>query len=406
MTSIVIENLWKSYRRGKTKVGNLKGSITYFWNTLGTKSEDFNALEAINLQIEEGEIVGILGPNGAGKSTLLKIISRITFPTKGRVILNGNLSSLLEIGVGFHPELTGRENIYLSGTIHGMSKQELDAKFDRIVDFSGQEMYLNTPVKHYSSGMYMRLAFAVSAHLEPDILIIDEVLAVGDQDFRKKCIRKIKELYESGKTVLLVSHQMEYLSELCTRGVCMQQGRIVHDGPIQDVILQYVESGSSGNTINILERKDRKGTGQAIIVNIEVCDREGHIHLYPGSGQYVIIKIFISSTLTILQNVAIRLNCFDILGQQWFVMNSKLSDGNIEKCPGNTVLECHIPKLPLSTGRYYFDVSLSVNHVISDLVAQAFEMIVVDGLFYETGMLPPASNGVLVDYKWIVSDRS
>lgn len=403
MVSVEVKDLWKTYQRGKTKMGSMRGTVSHFWNSIGKEVEEFNALEGINLTIEEGEILGILGPNGAGKSTLLKIISRITFPSRGRVTLRGRVSSLLEVGVGFHPELTGRENIYLSGSIHGMRKRELDAKFDSIVDFSGQEVYLNTPVKHYSSGMYMRLAFAVSAHVDPDILIIDEVLAVGDQDFRKKCILKIKELYESGKTVLLISHQMEYLRELCTRGICMKKGQIVHDGPIQEVMELYLATSGRDEVENIGSRTDRKGTAIALISAIRITDIDGAAVAFPASGQYVIIEVQVKSQRKTLDNVAIRLNCFDALGQQWFVMNSKISDGLIERCDGNVVLECHIPKLPLNVGKYYFDISLSVDHQVSDLMNQVFEMIVVDGMFYKTGILPASPNKVLIGYEWKIS---
>jgi len=403
MPSVEIQDLWKTYQRGKTKMGSLRGTMSYFWNSLGEKAEEFNALEAVNLSISEGEVIGILGANGAGKSTLLKVLSRITFPTRGKVMLKGRVASLLEVGIGFHPELTGRENIYLSGSIYGMPKREVDAKFDRIVEFSGQEAYLDTPVKHYSSGMYMRLAFAVSVHVDPDILMIDEILAVGDQDFRKKCILKIRELYESGKTVLMVSHQMEYLRELCTRGICMQHGRIIHDGPILEVMEKYQHNSESNLIKDISTRKDRKGSGVAMISGVSITDVKGLTISYPTSGQYIVLKVYIRSTKTILNNVAIRINCFDAMGQHLFVINSKISDGLFQQCNGNVTLECHIPKLPLNVGKYYFDISLSEDYQISDALTQAFEMLVVEGMFYKTGVLPDQSNKLLTDYEWKIS---
>src|SRR5688500_7612668 len=186
-TAIQIENVWKAYERGRVRRRDIRGTVQSGWAAFRQKSETFFALQDINLEIQQGEIVGIIGPNGAGKSTLLKLLSRITYPSKGRMVIQGTLSSMLEVGTGFHPELTGRENIYLNGAIIGMRRQEIRRKFDEIVAFSEIEQFVNTPVKHYSSGMYTRLAFAVAAHLEPEILIIDEVLSVGDVAFQKKC---------------------------------------------------------------------------------------------------------------------------------------------------------------------------------------------------------------------------
>lgn len=201
-------------------------------------------LKNISFNVQEGEVVGIIGSNGAGKSTLLKVLSKITPPTTGEVRLRGRVSSLLEVGTGFHQELTGRENIYLNGTILGMRKREVDQKFDQIVAFSGVEKFLDTPVKRYSSGMRVRLAFAVSAHLEPEILIIDEVLAVGDAEFQRKCLDKMQDVGQEGRTVLFVSHNMNAITRLCTRAILLQQGRVAMDGSAHDVVSQYMSSGS------------------------------------------------------------------------------------------------------------------------------------------------------------------
>jgi lipopolysaccharide transport system ATP-binding protein len=208
------------------------------------------ALRDVSFEVKRGEVIGIVGRNGAGKSTLLKILTRITPPARGRVEINGRVSSLLEVGTGFHQELTGRENIYLNGTILGMSKVEVDRKFDEIVDFSGVERFLDTPVKRYSSGMVVRLAFAVAAHLEPEILIVDEVLAVGDAAFQKKCIDKMKDVGKHGRTVLFVSHNMPAIAMLCSRGIFIDRGRIALDGPTHDVITRYTGSGSGFRSIS------------------------------------------------------------------------------------------------------------------------------------------------------------
>ena len=197
----------------------------------------------VSFEIRAGEVVGIIGRNGAGKSTLLKILSRITEPTSGRAEIFGRVGTLLEVGTGFHPELTGRENIYLSGIILGMKKAEIDRKFDEIVEFAGIEKFVDTPVKRYSSGMYVRLAFAVGAHLEPEILIVDEVLAVGDGAFQKKCLAKMKDIGAHGRTVLFVSHNMQAVTRLCDRVILLEEGRVLHDGPTQDVVKTYLNSG-------------------------------------------------------------------------------------------------------------------------------------------------------------------
>lgn len=212
----------------------------------GSFKEEFWALKDINFEVREGEVIGIIGRNGAGKSTLLKILSRVTEPTEGRVEINGRVASLLEVGTGFHPELTGRENIFLNGAILGMTRAEIKKKFDAIIDFSGVEKFLDTPVKRYSSGMYLRLAFAVAAHLEPEILIVDEVLAVGDADFQKKCLGKMNEVsQEEGRTVLFVSHNLAAIQKLCRQGIYLKNGKISFSGNVDQVISNYIDSGEA-----------------------------------------------------------------------------------------------------------------------------------------------------------------
>ncbi len=237
--AIKITNLSKRYRIGAQKDSSLRASLSNLFKSKNSKKNDFWALKGLNFEIKKGDIVGIIGKNGAGKSTLLKILSQITAPTTGRIEINGRVASLLEVGTGFHPELTGRENIYLNGTILGMSRKEVKEKFDEIVKFSGVEQFIDTPVKHYSSGMYVRLAFAVAAHLEPEILIIDEVLAVGDADFQKKCLGKMKDVAGEGRTVLFVSHNMAAVKELCTKGVFIQNGQLKYIGNVEKTLEKY-----------------------------------------------------------------------------------------------------------------------------------------------------------------------
>jgi lipopolysaccharide transport system ATP-binding protein len=262
---IKVEGLGKKYiiaHEGSERYTALRDVITRKAKKMISKSkavkrskEEFWALKDINFEIKSGEAVGIIGRNGAGKSTLLKILSRITEPTTGRIELNGRVASLLEVGTGFHPELTGRENIFLNGAILGMSRAEIKRKFDEIVDFSGVEKFLDTPVKRFSSGMYVRLAFGVAAHLEPEILVVDEVLAVGDGEFQKKCLGKMDEVsHKEGRTVLFVSHNMGMISQLCNQGILLQKGTVIHSGKTSDVINSYLEQTS--NQVERIEREN------------------------------------------------------------------------------------------------------------------------------------------------------
>lgn len=259
--AIKAENISKLYRLGQVGTGTITQDLNRFWAKIRGKEDPYLkigedndrtkkggsdfvwALRDINFEIEEGEVVGIIGRNGAGKSTLLKLLSRLTPPTTGRFLINGRIASLLEVGTGFNPEMTGRENIYLNGAILGMTRKEINRKFDEIVDFSGVERYIDTPVKRYSSGMYVRLAFAVAAHLESEILIIDEVLAVGDAEFQKKCLGKMGDVSKKeGRTVLFVSHNMDAVQSLCGRGIYLRNGKIVYDGKSKDTVNMYLST--------------------------------------------------------------------------------------------------------------------------------------------------------------------
>ncbi len=243
--AIQASNLGKRYTIGTAKDGTLRASLSNIFRSEAKKGDDFWALKNLNFEINQGDVIGIVGKNGAGKSTLLKLLSQITKPTTGRIEIHGRVASLLEVGTGFHPELTGRENIFLNGTILGMSRKEVKAKFDEIVEFSGVEKFIDTPVKRYSSGMYVRLAFAVAAHLEPEILIIDEVLAVGDAEFQKKCLGKMEDVAKQGRTVLFVSHQLGSVRKLCSKGILLNHGEIQCAGDIEEVLLEYSRNQSS-----------------------------------------------------------------------------------------------------------------------------------------------------------------
>lgn len=239
--AIRVKGLSKRYTIGAQKSDSLRHSLGDLFRKKKTLKKEFWALRDVNFEIQKGDVVGIVGKNGAGKSTLLKILSQITKPTEGSIEINGRIASLLEVGTGFHPELTGRENIYLNGTILGMTRKEVAAKFDEIVEFSGVEKFIDTPVKHYSSGMYVRLAFAVAAHLEPEILVVDEVLAVGDSEFQKKCLGKMQDVAGAGRTVLFVSHNMGAIANLCNKGIVLKNGELTFAGNINDAIDTYLK---------------------------------------------------------------------------------------------------------------------------------------------------------------------
>ena len=274
MQVIKAENLSKLYYLGGTSHNSLRDALASFIkNPRRNKKQELWALRDVNFEVKDGETLGIIGHNGAGKSTLLKILSRITKPTSGSVEIRGRIGSLLEVGTGFHNELSGRENIFLNGAILGMKRAEIRKKFDEIVAFSEIEKFLDTPVKHYSSGMYMRLAFAVAAHLEPEVLIVDEVLAVGDVGFQKKCLRKMREVGASGRTVLFVSHDMQAIARLCNRAIWLKNGEIVNDGAANEVIGNYLHEQSQKGAEKSWETTENAPGNEIVrLRRVRVCD--------------------------------------------------------------------------------------------------------------------------------------
>ncbi len=301
-SSIIIENVGKKYVLGKAKQGDLRelisARIKSFYSKSEENSEEFWALKNISATIEKGDRVGIVGRNGAGKSTLLKILSKITAPTTGHIEINGRLASLLEVGTGFHPELTGRENIYLNGTILGMQRKEIKEQFDEIVAFSGIEKFIDTPVKRYSSGMYVRLAFAVAAHLNSEILIIDEVLAVGDIVFQKKCLGKMEEVASMGRTVLFVSHNLGAVQNLCNTSMLLQQGELTNIGATEDILPIYLNSldGSSGMPFIDLTNYDlRKGNQCISFTRAEIKNSKGELCNQFSLGESVIFNLYLDT---------------------------------------------------------------------------------------------------------------
>src|SRR5256886_1654027 len=317
--------------------------------------EDFWALRDVSFEVKQGEVVGIIGRNGAGKSTLLKILSRITDPTEGKVILGGRVASLLEVGTGFHPELTGRENIYLNGAILGMSKAEIKKKFDEIVAFAETEKFLDTPVKRYSSGMYVRLAFAVAAHLEPEILVIDEVLAVGDAEFQKKCLGKMKEVSRGGRTVLFVSHNLAAVSAMCGRGLVLDQGAIAFDGNATDAIARYNSS--------IMARVSRARSNQPEICNVTLHQKELQL------GDLRIDVEFDSPWA--LDPILIGIVIYTSQGIPVFGFNSWM-DPDFDCSPVRCgVASLSVPDVPLHPGLYRVSIWLGEQDRIYDYLADA-----------------------------------
>ncbi|HEX9986612.1 MAG TPA: ABC transporter ATP-binding protein [Thermoanaerobaculia bacterium] len=280
MLSVQVENLSKRYQLGSAERNyrTLRDRLAGMFGPKPPAAPDRRtlwALRGVNLEIQQGEAIGVIGHNGAGKSTLLKILSRITEPTEGVARLYGRVASLLEVGTGFHPELTGRDNIFLNGAILGMSRAEIRRNFDAIVAFAEVERFLDTAVKHYSSGMYVRLAFAVAAHLTPEILLVDEVLAVGDMEFQRRCLGRMNEVARSGRTVFFVSHNLASIEALCARSILMSGGQIVEDGPTAQVLARYTTQRTGESMFDLRAFADREGTGHARITGIEILSEDG-----------------------------------------------------------------------------------------------------------------------------------
>ncbi len=361
------------------------------------------ALKEVSFEIERGEVVGIIGRNGAGKSTLLKILSRITEPTEGSAVIYGRVGSLLEVGTGFHNELTGRENIYLNGSILGMKKTEIDRKFDEIVVFAEVEKFIDTPVKYYSSGMYVRLAFAVAAHLEPEILVVDEVLAVGDMAFQKKCLGKMSDVAKEGRTVLFVSHNMAAVARLCKRGILLEKGRVTCIGPVEDVISKYQTAAAQGTAEGTKIFAARTGTGLIRFKEVAVFNQNGEFRLYSGCSASIkmeleAVRAFHSS------HVKIGIGINGPYGDRLITLLNKF-DPNAQTYMGSitdgTVVMCNLPRLLLRPGTYYLSLYIDINGEISDQIKDALSIEVHEADFYGTGVMPSSSQGpFLLDQTW------
>jgi len=405
-TAISVQGLGKNYIIGHKKQGDFRHSIgdklKGIFKPNASEKEVFWALKDIDFEIKHGEAVGIIGRNGAGKSTLLKILSRITDPSTGRFEINGRVSSLLEVGTGFHMELTGRENIFLNGTILGMKRAEIKQKFDEIVDFSGVEKFLDTPVKHYSSGMKVRLAFSVAAHLEPEILIVDEVLAVGDAEFQKKCLGKMDQVSKNeGRTVLFVSHNMGAVQSLCSRGLIIDQGNMILSSDILNAVREYQKRNSSYSEISINHRNDRTGSAECVVTDIKLFDRETKLELSEiSSGQSFFFEVFYSSKVEI-QNLTLGLIIKNSSDQFMTVFNNGMIGKIFYDLPKNGSIKCIINRNPLMHGEHIVDFNLFINGKLSDSIISAKKFTVSNADYYESGY--PNANGrqgIYIDQDW------
>jgi lipopolysaccharide transport system ATP-binding protein len=336
--------------------------------------EEFFALKDVSFEIEQGDRIGIIGPNGAGKSTLLKIISRITEPSKGKVSIKGRLATLLEVGTGFHPELTGSENIYLNGAILGMTRREIKKKFDEIVAFAEVERFLDTPVKRYSSGMYVRLAFAVAAHLEPEILIVDEVLAVGDAQFQKKCIGKMEDVGREGRTVLFVSHNMGSIVQLCTKGMLINSGKLVQTGAIRDVVNGYMENHKSSASVDLSLLRHTGHQSFARLLHLHLCDSLGRESTSFVMGEAVIVHLVLQCTREIKRS-EVGLKISSMMEQAIHYYNSAWEGMSLDILPGIYTFEIVIPKLFVFPGKYIVGAWVSRDGEWSDDNVGAITMI-------------------------------
>jgi lipopolysaccharide transport system ATP-binding protein len=409
--AIRVANLSKQYRIGQAKQrhNTLRDQLTYGAKSLFSRNGRHHsgvnsvwALKDISFHVEQGDVVGIIGRNGAGKSTLLKILSRITVPTEGRAEIYGRVGSLLEVGTGFHPELSGRENIYLNGAILGMTKKEIDRSFDEIVAFSEIEKFIDTPIKHYSSGMYVRLAFAVAAHLEPEILLVDEVLAVGDAAFQKKCLSKIGAIAGEGRTVVFVSHNMAAVQHLCQRVIVFEDGGIRLDSAPDKAIADYLASFSATMGGTDLGAVSREAGLLPVIRKLDFLDQYERPACVIGTGAPLTVHIHYKHTEPI-KDPFFGLVFETATGIKVFWVQTRLQKGSLSDVPASGLVACHIPRLPLVPGTYFVQPGCGSGKVQLDVLPHAFQLQVAEADIFGTGRVPPNSLGlVIVDAEWKV----
>jgi lipopolysaccharide transport system ATP-binding protein len=387
--------------------GWARGALRRLHQPAVEENQEFWALRDIDLEIDHGEVVGLVGRNGAGKSTLLKILSRIVKPTTGRAELRGRVGSLLEVGTGFHPELTGRENIFLNGAILGMSRREITRKFDEIIAFAEVERFLDTPVKRYSSGMYVRLAFAVAAHLEPEILIVDEVLAVGDQRFQKKCLGKMNEVSRHGRTVLFVSHNIAALVNLCSRAVLIDHGRIIADGEPRSVTAQYLsaESRATHGERHLADLPRKRG-GPTLIHKVRLVNAAGEVTSRIPCGEALTVEMELRLPQTL--NEPVFCVGFDNhWGHRVCTVASFLAPGELPAAQGFCRVRCRIGELALVPGTYTLTLNAGTSYQpLVDHLENVVALEVLPADFFGTGRMVTAQLGeTLVRSDWCVTSQ-
>ncbi len=419
---IEARNLGKSYRIGRREErrDTLREVIVDLvrapWRRArgrGQGPEIIWALDDVSFEVKSGEVLGIIGRNGAGKSTLLKVLSRITAPTRGRVELRGRVGSLLEVGTGFHPELTGRENIYLNGAILGMSRQEIKARFDEIVDFAGVEKFMDTPVKRYSSGMYVRLAFAVAAHLQPEILLVDEVLAVGDEAFQKKCLGKMGSVTREGRTVLFVSHNMAAVESLCRRVMLLDEGSVRMAGEARSVIGEYLASANrpmmeGGEGVWELSGAPRSPGHRPLFKRLVMSDDAGRPRSAFKSGGPMNISIEYDNDGRALRLPRFAVRVLDSRGRALFLLQNNFQRPlEAESAAARGTVTCRVARLPLVPGDYRITLAASEPHVFLDVLEEIAGFTVDYGDYFGTGRMPASAYGpLLVDCEWEILEAA
>jgi lipopolysaccharide transport system ATP-binding protein len=371
--------------------------LTSFNDKDSEKADDIIwALKDVSFEVKRGEVIGIIGKNGSGKSTLLKILSRITEPTEGSAEIRGRVSSLLEVGTGFHRELTGRENIYLNGSILGMRKWEIDKKFDEIVSFAEIEKFIDTPVKHYSSGMYVRLAFAVAAHLEPEILLVDEVLAVGDAAFQKKCLGKMGDIAKEGRTVLFVSHNMATILSLCNRAYLLNNGHIVCNGVTDEVVDRYMQNISSIATIPLHQRTDRRGNGRVCLTSVSIDNGTGNSSIRCKDR----LRIRIGYTAEHkLSKVTFLVGIYDQFNRPIFFLDSGMAGGLSDVLSPSGFVTCVTSPINITPGLCIVNVAVLVDSMIADHVGHVCTFEVQADDFFSTGKLTDRQRALCLVYQ-------
>jgi len=414
-TVITVENLSKQYRIGvRERYGCLRESIVkgitapfQRLRRLGQKpppEETIWALKDVSFEVQKGEVLGIIGRNGAGKTTLLKVLSRITEPTEGEVRIRGRVASLLEVGTGFHPELTGRENIFLNGAVLGMTRKEIQRKFDEIVAFAEVEKFIDTPVKRYSSGMYVRLAFAVAAHLEPEVLLVDEVLAVGDAEFQKKCLGKMGDVAREGRTVLFVSHNMAATVKLCARGLLLSSGRLVKEGSSRETVDFYLGTSGGRTALNVALDSPERSRGRLVYIT-GVCGLDGSHNETTGitTGSRCAVAFGFATEAFPLQ-VRFAFGLIDSMGEYCLHCGSFTLGHNLCLHSSRGWIVCRFARLPLMPGTYSVNFMLQdAGGGVLDYLKNAARLTVRDGDYYGSGRLPGAGMGnVLADYDYSV----